>query len=85
MGKDDKVFCLICSLVSPSPPPLAASSLLKAKEFKTAVDKVLSKLALLNETDISEFIVKELAGTFDDAPPPFKYVTVNVVLEGARP
>ena len=40
---------------------------------------------LLNSKLVVSNVVKSPEGTFDSTPPPVKYLTVKVVLEGAIP
>ena len=46
---------------------------------------VSAKFGLLNVILVSSTIVKVLASTFEERPPPVKYLTVKVVFEGAIP
>ena len=52
-------------MVSPSPPPTAASSFVKASEFITIVDKLESKFSPTNVVVVSILLVKVLTGTLE--------------------
>ena len=46
---------------------------------------LLSKLIVLNVVLVVSKVVKSPPGTLDSTPPPVRYLTVKVVLEGAIP
>jgi hypothetical protein len=81
----DIVFCLISSILSPSCPPLAAFSLLEATELNIYCAVVEFRLFFKNLIVLVFNVVKLFAVTLDSTPPPVKYLTVKVVLEGAIP
>ena len=72
--------------MSPPPPPLAAIGLFAAKELKTksAVEE-LFKLGFKNLTDVESIVFRVFASILEITPPPVKYLTVKVVLDGAIP
>ena len=72
-------------MVSPSPPPFAGEGLLNAKESCTVDFKVESKVAPKNVILLLATKLSVLAAIFESAPPPTKYWTVIVVLDGATP
>ena len=82
----DNEFCLISSIVSPPPPPLAAIGLFVAKELKTksAVEE-LFKPGFRNLTDVESILFKVFASILEVTPPPVKYLIVKIVFEGATP
>ena len=85
MVKLDKEFNLICSVLSPGPPPLAALGLLVDTELKTYCPKVLSNPLGNLIFSLFEIIFSTPDETLDVTPPPVKYLTVKVVLLGAIP
>ena len=82
----DKEFCLTSSILSPSWPPLAAIGLLTAIESKQNWANVVFEILAFTKFIVAVSIFpKVLASTLDWIPPPVKYLTVNVVFEGAIP
>jgi len=71
------------SKVSPPFPPVAANGLLNANESLICLFNVVSGNGFVAVT--RSIWVKSLASTFALMPPPCKYLTVNVVWEGAIP
>ena len=70
-------FCLISSIVSLSLPPEAGSGFVIDNVFWYDVSVAVSDAA------VNPVIV--FAPILDSIPPPFRYRTVNVVLEGELP
>ena len=70
---------------SPGPPPTAGFGLLQATEFIAVLSTVLSTPPWVGTIfkDPILFIMLALALVFN--PPPTKYFTVKVVLEGTSP
>ena len=86
MLKLDNEFCLISSIVSPPPPPLAAEGLLIANELNTkSAVAVLFKPVFKNLIALEFIIFKVFAFMLEETPPPDRYLTVKVVLDGAIP
>ena len=83
------MFCLISSTVSPSLPPNDGYGLLNVNESNNVFAKVglVPYVKFLKDISVTvnPFCVIVFTGWFDSIPPPTKYVTVNVVLEGAIP
>ena len=70
---------------SPGPPPIAGCTLLQAIEATAVLYTVGSNVPLVGTAIISPTLLITLALTFVFLPPPTKYCTVKVVLDGTSP